>query len=356
YRGCGKGRLWIMEQQPGPVNWAPHNPTPADGAVRLWTWEAFSHGAELVSYFRWRQAPFGQEQMHAGLLRPDAQEAEAAKEAAQVANEVKQLAQSLGLDAEELVSLPSAGKVALMFDYDVCWSLDIQPQSRAYRYLFWSYRVYEALRELGLSVDIIPSDASLDMYELLVLPAQAHITSELQEKLNAYEGVLLAGPRTGSKTDTYQIPENLAPGPLANLLPLTVERVDALPEHTQLAVSGKWGTGKLKHWHEQIKTNLPCVLKDDAGNPVLMGADRHFYLASCLDNNLLKLSLAKLAEKASLPTYYLPKGVRIRERGNVIFVFNYASQSVVFEPENAELLLGSKTLGSACVAIWKKNK
>jgi beta-galactosidase len=354
YRGCGKGRLWIMEQQPGPVNWAPHNPTPADGAVRLWTWEAFSHGAELVSYFRWRQAPFGQEQMHAGLLRPDAQEAEAAKEATLVASEVRKLAKSLGLDAEELMSLPSAGKVALMFDYDACWSLDIQPQSRAYRYLFWCYRVYEAMRELGLSVDIIPSDGSLDMYELLVLPAQAHITPQLQERLNAYKGVLLAGPRTGSKTDSYQIPENLAPGPLASLLPLIVERVDALPEHTQPAVAGRWGAGKLKHWHEQIKTNLPCLLSDNGGNPVLMGADRHFYLGSCLDNDLLKSSLAKLADIASLSTCYLPEGVRVRERGTVIFVFNYASQSVVFEPENAELILGNKTLEAAGVAIWKK--
>ena len=33
--------------------------------------EALAHGAEVVSYFRWRQAPFGQEQMHAGLLRMD---------------------------------------------------------------------------------------------------------------------------------------------------------------------------------------------------------------------------------------------------------------------------------------------
>ncbi len=56
-----------MEQQPGPVNWAPWNPVPKPGMVRLWTWEALAHGAEVVSYFRWRQAPFAQEQFHAGL-------------------------------------------------------------------------------------------------------------------------------------------------------------------------------------------------------------------------------------------------------------------------------------------------
>ena len=354
YRGCGKGRLWIMEQQPGPVNWAPHNPTPADGAVRLWTWEAFSHGAELVSYFRWRQAPFAQEQMHAGLLRPDGNQAEAASEAAQVAREVRQLSLATGLDADELMALPESGHVALMFDYDACWSLDIQPQSRAYRYLFWCYRMYEALRELGLSVDIIPPSASLDTYELLILPAQAHISNELLTRLNQFQGVLLAGPRSGSKTHDYQIPDKLAPGPLADLLPLTVERVDALPDHAQPCVYGRWGEGKLRHWHEQITTKLPSLLTDEAGKPVLVGKNKRFYLASCLDNTLLKASLAKLAEKAELTAEYLPSGIRVRQRGSLIFVFNYGTQAGYYQPEGAELVMGAATLPAAGVAIWRR--
>jgi hypothetical protein len=48
-----------MEQQPGPVNWAALESRPSPGMVRLWTWEAFAHGAEVVSYFRWRQFPAG---------------------------------------------------------------------------------------------------------------------------------------------------------------------------------------------------------------------------------------------------------------------------------------------------------
>ena len=48
-----------------------HNLIPAPGTVRLWTLEAIAHGAEVVSYFRWRQVPFAQEQMHSGLLCSD---------------------------------------------------------------------------------------------------------------------------------------------------------------------------------------------------------------------------------------------------------------------------------------------
>lgn len=355
YRGCGKGRLWIMEQQPGPVNWAPHNPTPADGAVRLWTWEAFSHGAELVSYFRWRQAPFAQEQMHSGLLRPDASKAEAAFEAEQVSDEINQLSQLLGLDKDELEALPSAGSVALMFDYDACWALDIQPQSQAYRYLFWCYRVYEALRELGLSIDIISPKSDLSAYKMLVLPAQVVIDDTLQQALDKFEGVLLVGPRSGSKTSDYQIPDELAPGKLQSLMPLQVERVDALPEHTQPSVNGAWGQGQLKHWREQINTDLAVYLEDEQGQSVLVGEDKRFYLGACLDKALLKSCFEKLAGQAELPVYYLPKGVRVRHRGKLIFVFNYGQSVANYVPLGATCLIGQAQVAPAGVSIWLKS-
>ena len=48
YRAVGQGRWWVMEQQPGPVNWAPWNPAPLSGMARLWAWEGFAHGAEAT--------------------------------------------------------------------------------------------------------------------------------------------------------------------------------------------------------------------------------------------------------------------------------------------------------------------
>jgi beta-galactosidase len=43
YRGMTGKRFWVMEQQPGPVNWAQWNPSPAAGVVRLWAWEALAN-------------------------------------------------------------------------------------------------------------------------------------------------------------------------------------------------------------------------------------------------------------------------------------------------------------------------
>lgn len=90
-RGLLNRGFWIMEQQPGPVNWANNNPRPAPGMIRFWTIEAFAQGADCLCYFRWRQAPFAQEQMHAGLLRPDNSKTEAWSEAEQAIAEIARL-------------------------------------------------------------------------------------------------------------------------------------------------------------------------------------------------------------------------------------------------------------------------
>jgi beta-galactosidase len=241
-----------------------------------------------------------------------------------------------------------------MFDYDACWALDIQPQSKAYQYLSWCYRLYEALRELGLSVDIISPKSDLSLYEMLILPAQVVIDDGLLKSLDNYDGVLLVGPRSGSKTADYQIPEQLAPGKLQSLMALKVERVDALPEHTQPNVNGIWGHGKLKHWHEQLATNLPSLLQDEQGQAVLVGEGKRFYLGACLETNILKTCLEKLAGIAEIPTYYLPKGIRVRARGKLIFVFNYGQNAAYYSPLEATCLIGQARIEAAGVSIWLK--
>ena len=174
YRGmCRDGRWWVMEQQPGPVNWAHWNPAPHDGTVRLWTWQAFAHGAEVVSYFRWRQAPFAQEQMHTGLLRPDSSEDQGALEAAQVGAELAALTERGVLTDAPRLSVRA--DVALVFDYDALWMAQIQPQGADYNPLELSFRAYSGLRQLGLDVDIVGPRAGMDLsgYRLIVLPAVA---------------------------------------------------------------------------------------------------------------------------------------------------------------------------------------
>ncbi|MEL7219166.1 MAG: beta-galactosidase, partial [Pseudomonadota bacterium] len=246
YRGCSKGRWGIIEQQPGPVNWARYNPAPLPGIVKLWTLEAMAHGAEFTSYFRWRQAPFAQEQMHAGLLRPDSKDAPAA-------NEVREAAQLIkDLGPQEAKQAP----VAIVFSYEAAWACCIQPQGQSFRYLELVYEWYSAARKLGLNVDIIAPGIEVLDYKIVLVPTLPIVPDDFIDPALIYlenEGAkCLFGPRSGSKTQSFQIPQGLPPDELYSFFPLTVSRVESLRDGAELQGEG-W---TIPRWFEHVETDL----------------------------------------------------------------------------------------------------
>ncbi|AKI01696.1 beta-galactosidase [Hoeflea sp. IMCC20628] len=346
YRATSKGRWWVMEQQPGPVNWAPHNPAPRDGMVRLWSWEAFAHGAETVSYFRWRQAPFAQEQMHAGLLRPDSSEAEGYDEAAQVAADLGAL--DAVLDVQ-----PGKADVAIVFDYPSGWAWEIQPQGREFDYFRLVFDFYRSLRKLGLSVDIVPASApQFAGYPLVVIPGLFSWSAELIAALRAYEGALLIGPRSGSKTVDFAIPDGLPPALPRDILDMRVTRIETLRADTPVQVTED---GMLQFWREFIETGsgAKTIFSADDGIPALVKQGNLHYLGGWPDQPLMHDILQKLANGAGLLTNKLNDGVRLRRHGNHIFAFNYGASSFDLSQLGwtNEPLLGKLVLEPSGVAV-----
>lgn len=343
YRGACRGRWWVMEQQPGPVNWAPWNPAPALGMVRAWTWEAFAHGAELVSYFRWRQAPFAQEQMHAGLLTPDRRDAPAAGEARQVAAELKAFG--------EIASRPSP--VALLFDYEAKWMFDIQPQGADFDYFQLALEFYAGLRRLGLDVDIISPREDFSGYSLVVAPSLPVIDADLERRLSAFGGALVLGPRTASKTQDFQIPEAMPFGERIPRLPLRVVRVESLrPGWVEP------GDFPVSRWLEHVETDLAPLARTRSGAGVWYENQGAHYLAAWPDPRLLRAVLETASVGAGLQVYDLPDDLRVRRRGDLRIAINYGPDPIDLAdwiPGAAEIdfLLGERRLLTAGVAIWR---
>ncbi len=313
YRAVGRGRWWIMEQQPGPVNWAPWNADPLPGMARLWAWEAFAHGAEAVCYFRWRQAPFAQEQMHAGLLRPDSVAAPAHDEIAEV--------------ARELADMPAAetgrAPVAMVFDYVSAWAWDTQPQGKDFSYFRLMLEMYKGLRRLGLSIDIVAPDADIQAYRLVLVPGMMTIPPTLLDALAAREGVSMIGPRSNSKTAEFAIPVPLPP----NLpgLDCLVSRVESLPPDAFVSLQGG---GAFRHWRERLEGAGEVVERTTDGHPAIMAAGGLRYLGGWPDEAALHRILVGMCEEAGIEIEPMPASLRCRDSGTQRFFFNYGLETV----------------------------
>jgi len=346
YRGMCKGRWWIMEQQSGPVNWASANPSPLPGMVRAWTWEAFAHGAEVVSYFRWRQVPYAQEQMHSGLHTSDGQIDQGGREAAIVAQEIEALGD---------FGAQHAARVALVLDYSSKWMMDIQPHGDQFDYFGQVFAYYRALRRMGLDIDIVPPSADISGYAMVVVPLLATLDDECVARWQASGAQIVMGPRTGSKTIDYALPAGLPPGPVAKVLPIRVSRVESLRAGVSEAVS--LADGLLEHarvWREfiDVAKDVEICARFADGLPAVARRGAFSYHAAYFSDEVLDKLLADVAHAAGIATRQLFGGLRLRQRGKLQFAVNYGPEPALLPVAADRLLLGDVSLAPAGVAAW----
>jgi beta-galactosidase len=349
YRAVGRGRVWVMEQQPGPVNWAVANPAPRDGMVRLWTWLAFAHGCEMVSYFRWRQAPFAQEQFHAGLLHPDSTPDQAFHEVAAVL-------------AEALPPLPprAQARVALVLDYPSRWAGQALPQGQGCNPAHIALDWYAAARRHGVEVDIIGQHSDPEGYDLILAPDLIMADAGFLGRVKAAGAKILFGPRSGSKTAEMQTPAGLAPGPLRAMLDMRVSRVESLPGyHAETVMLGNLAL-PAHRWRETVETReevLATFAGDHrGGSPALLGNGQARYLAALMPPEGLLPVITGALDWAGVAWQPDLGDIRLTRRGGVTFAFNYGPDPAAAPaPAGARFLIGARHLPPAGVAAWEES-
>lgn len=347
-RGLSTAPFWVMEQQPGPVNWAPHNPIPAPGMVRFWTLQAVAHGAACVSYFRWRQVPFAQEQMHAGILRADSEPADAWGEIALLRGDLAALG---ALDAPR-----ERADVALIVDVEARYVSQIQRQGAGYDYDRQVLRFYSVLRGLGLEVDCVPPGHDLAGYALVVAPMLAMPDAAAMAALEASEAMLVFGPRSGAKTGEFSLPDGLAPGVLRGLVPVRVRAVETLradcPEPL-FAGDARFDCGVWREALDLLEGAEP-VAQYEGGAPAVVRAGRAVYLGCVTDDAYLKHLLGGLAVERGLAIADLPRTLRTARRGGLVFAFNYAPQEAPAPaPKDARFVIGGAMIPPYGLSVWR---
>lgn len=339
YRACSNGRWGVMEQQPGPVNWAPNNPAPRDGMVGLWALEAAAHGAEYCSYFRWRQAPFAQEQNHAGLYDSNNNLAQGGAEA-KAAHDV----------LEKLGALkPHQAKVALIFDYEAKWMFDIQSQGTGWHYEKLCFEFYTTLRRMGLSVDIISPHHELEGYALAVAPSLPILPESLLERAEKAGTKLFFGPRSGTKTKDYQIPKTPS-FPHINHI-----RSESLRSGASLEIDMDEQFYRAKVWRDFIDSSEGIQARFEDGLPAFIQTQHYDYLAAWPEPKWLRAILRRVLKEQNIETVWLPKDLRIRRTEMAIFAFNYGAKDIDLTRfiDSPNYIHGSHILPPASTAIWE---
>lgn len=335
-RGLKRDNFWVIETQPGFVNWSSLNNSLNKGEVRAMAWHDIGHGADEVSYWQWRSALNGQEEMHGTLVGTDGEPQPLLAEVAQTAQEFAQ-AQS-AFRGTRVVS-----DVALLADYDSRWAISWQEHTRRYNQFNILKSYYHALRKLSQSIDIVSPGAPLAQYKLVVAPDLNLIPKEVATHLADYVkngGHLVLGPRSGMKDEFNALLPLRQPGYLAEALGGRVEQFYALEKNAP--VSGTLGSGEASIWAEQLKSTAPDaeVLLSYGpsngwldGQPCMItrpfGKGRITYIGAILDPNLMAAAAQWMVKTSEVTPAFgpVPDGIevsrRVRQNSAVFVLINF---------------------------------
>jgi len=209
----------VMEQQSGPGGWTNRieHPTPKHGQIRLWTYQSIAHGADLITYFRWRTATKGQEMYWHGIYDYGNKENHRVKEITNVSSELENI-------GKQIAGTQYQAEVALATSYINDW--DGENDNWYGNYINTSNEeIFKTMQYHHIPVDIINTDSlskaeELTKYKTIILPHFAIITESLKELLQDYAvngGTLIFGARSGYKNEHGQTRMLPFPGNLRDL-------------------------------------------------------------------------------------------------------------------------------------------
>ena len=359
-RSLRKGQPWlVMEQATAAVSQWSVNVSKLPGKMRLGSYQAIAQGADSILFFQWRQARGGTERFHSGMVNhagPDTR----------VFREVRELGQELkGLGG--ITGTRSNAKVALVFDWDCWWALELGNSPRSdLNYPQEVLRLYRPFFDANIPVDFVDTKADLGQYSLVVLPATYLLSDDAAQRIEEYVsggGRLVASYLSGIVDPDNTIRLGGYPGALRNVLGAWSEEMHPLAgegEAVKLSTADG-GTASADYWTEHLHATTADVLASYAsgrleGSPAVtrnsFGGGTAVYLSARVDSTFLAELLADERAAAGIrPELDAPLGVQVRRRtGNgrsylLVLNHNDAPAGVDVTAGGTDLLTGTAVTG-----------
>jgi beta-galactosidase len=339
-RGFKRQGYWLMETQPGSVNWSEINSVPNKGELRAVAWQAIAHGARAILYWQWRSARGGQEQYHGTLVDQSGMPRPFYTEAARFGTEINRLGTLLD-------GVESPAEVAILNDYDSLWSIDFQRHHKDFNPVDHLLHYYQPFARRNIPVDIISADESLDGYRLVLAPSLVILKENQVNELSKFVergGHLVLTIRTGLKDPFNALLDERQPGPLRKMAGIEVEEYYALQESVPICADGF--TGSSQQWAELLKPldePIGILARYGTCNGWLDGQPaitRHsfgkgatYFIGAYLDYASQQVLMDQVAADAGVnPGLPSPDGVEIRELINrekkeLVIVINHTQET-----------------------------
>ncbi|GIE33007.1 beta-galactosidase [Actinoplanes italicus] len=343
-RGLAGGRPWmLMEQSAGAVNWQPHNLTKAPGEMIRNSLTHVARGADSICFFQWRASAQGAEKFHSALLPHAGTDTVAWREVLKLSETLDRIGEVAGTEVE--------ADVALLFSWESWWSAEGEARpSQAVTYLDQVHSAHAALRELGVTTDVVPPDADLSRYKLVVVPGLYMISDTDAQGIADYVaagGRLVVTYFSGIVDERDRIRLGGYPGAFRDVLGVLSEEFAPLKPGDAVTLSSDQ---KATLWTERLRTTTASVVAtfEDgpmAGIPAITrnehGEGIAWYIATKTDMSGI------LAEAAGLENTKSDKEV-VRRRGtdrSYLFVINHGTTPVDHPARGEDLVSGKRVDG-----------
>ena len=362
----------IMEQQSGANGWNTRMaaPTPKPGQMTLWTMQSVAHGADYVSYFRWRTCTMGTEIYWHGILDYSGRDNRRLDEIGEIHKKFQSI--------QEIAGARYQADVAVIKDYDNIWDaqLDVWHQDLekvSQQSLFIAAQKTHTPLDFVYLNDEGPS-VPLEDYKVLIYPHPVMLSPERVRFLENYVaqgGILILGCRSGYKDMTGKCVMDRLPGLLVSLTGVDI------PEYTRTCpgdepVRIRWDKYSLEApvFNDQLATQ-PGREKHTrvlgyyensyyAGTPALIqnnyGKGKVYYYGSVFTEAAAEVFLEKSGVKSPYKEILeLPEccelAVREKNGKKYYFVLNYSRENVTIHIERPIMNLYTQTVEEGDVTI-----
>lgn len=231
----------IMEQQSGANGWTTcmEAPAPRPGQLTLWAMQSVAHGADYISFFRWRTCTMGTEIYWHGILDYDNRDNRKIREVKDFHHKLEAIQPICGADF--------AASFAILKDYDNEWDTSVDRwHSRVAS--FSENEIFAAAQLSYLPYDVVylqgdSRQEDLAKYPVLIYPHPVIAKKEYVELLEHYVeqgGTLIIGCRSGYKDETGKCVMTPQPGLFMSLTGTDIHDF-TFTSPAEEEISVKWG-------------------------------------------------------------------------------------------------------------------